>query len=63
MERVSKKIKNGEYKEIKSLFGHDGFLIEYTQLENCLIEWRITQIINKATKNQDNGNQKEKSVE
>jgi homoserine O-acetyltransferase len=29
---LAKNIKNAEYREIDSIFGHDGFLIEHQQL-------------------------------
>ena len=45
MRNISKQINNGEYKEIKSLFGHDGFLLEYDQLIDCLNEWGVDKAL------------------
>jgi homoserine O-acetyltransferase/O-succinyltransferase len=36
---LSKYIANAEYQEINSLYGHDGFLIEYKQLKQILNAW------------------------
>lgn len=39
MKEIAQKVKRGNYKEIKSQFGHDGFLLEYDQLKNILTEY------------------------
>jgi homoserine O-acetyltransferase len=36
---LAKYISNAEYQEINSLYGHDGFLIEYKQLKQILNAW------------------------
>lgn len=36
---ISKNIPNGEYQEIDSLYGHDGFLLEIKKLENIIAEF------------------------
>jgi homoserine O-acetyltransferase/O-succinyltransferase len=36
---LAKYIKNADYQEIDSLYGHDGFLIEYKQLKQILHSW------------------------
>lgn len=36
---IAEHIKNAQYKKVKSDFGHDGFLIEYEQLEQCISEF------------------------
>ncbi len=36
---LAKYIANAEYQEINSLYGHDGFLIEYKQLKQILHAW------------------------
>ncbi len=36
---LAKYINNAEYQEINSLYGHDGFLIEYKQLKQILNAW------------------------
>lgn len=36
MKKINKGIKDSQYHEIKSDFGHDGFLVEYQQLNNIL---------------------------
>lgn len=36
---LAKYIPNAEYQEINSLYGHDGFLIEYKQMRHILSSW------------------------
>ena len=41
---LSKHIQNADYQEIDSLYGHDGFLIEYRQLRQILRGWFERQL-------------------
>lgn len=38
---LAKYIKDADYQEIDSLYGHDGFLIEYKQLKQILKAWYV----------------------
>lgn len=40
---LAKHISTAEYQEINSLYGHDGFLIEYKQLKQILTSWEERQ--------------------
>jgi len=46
---LAKGIKHSVYKEIDSLYGHDGFLIETTQLTGCIKEFYQLQNIKSQT--------------
>ncbi len=41
---LAKHIPDAEYQEIDSLYGHDGFLIEYKQLKQILLAWETKGI-------------------
>ena len=45
MENISKTLEKGCYKEIKSLYGHDGFLLEFNQLIDKLTDWGVNDIL------------------
>ncbi len=40
---LSRHIPSGRYHEIDSTFGHDGFLVEYWKIENCIVEFLLTR--------------------
>ena len=45
---LAKHIPDAEYQEIDSLYGHDGFLIEYKQLKQILTSWETKQNVQVA---------------
>lgn len=41
---LARHIPDAEYREIDSLYGHDGFLIEYKQLKQILLAWETKSV-------------------
>ncbi len=40
---LSEHIAGSRYHEIESPYGHDGFLVEYWKIENCIVEFLLTR--------------------
>lgn len=41
---MAERVRNGTFKSIRSEFGHDGFLLEWKQIEKTLCEWGVEGI-------------------